>query len=127
MNETLINCLQKNRTEKVKEKRGMGKNISTGTIVDEKIPQEEKQPDPSQQCNNLPESSNEDSSDEEKNDGTTCKIFKIPRIKLKEKCGDWVQCDICDEYIVPKCYEKRDINYAMKLSTFIESPLISIR
>ena len=47
MNETLINCLQKNRTEKVKEKRGMGKNISTGTIVDEKIPQEEKQPDPS--------------------------------------------------------------------------------
>ena len=127
MNETLINCLQKNRTEKVKEKRGMGKNISTGKIVDEKIPQEEKQPDLSQHCNNLPESSNEDSSDEEKNDGTTCKIFKIPRIKLKEKCGDWVQCDICDEYIVPKCYEKRDINYAMKLSTFIESPLISIR
>ena len=27
-----------------------------------------------------------------------------------EKCGDWVQCDICDEYICLKCYEKRDIS-----------------
>ena len=64
----------------------MGKNISTGTIVDEKIPQEEKQPDPWQQCNNLAESSNNESSDEEEDDGTTCKISNISWIELKEKC-----------------------------------------
>ena len=127
MNKTLMNFLQKNRAEKVKGKRGRGKKISSGNVVNEETPQEEKQPDPWQQCNNLAESLNNESSDEEEDDVTTCKIFKISWIELREKCGDWVQCDICDQYIVPKCYEKRDINYAMKLSTFIESRLSSIR
>ena len=27
-----------------------------------------------------------------------------------EKCRDWVQCHIYDEYICPKCYDKRDIS-----------------
>ena len=27
-----------------------------------------------------------------------------------EKCGDWVQCDICYQYIYPKCYAERDIS-----------------
>ena len=37
----------------------------------------------------------------------TCKICKIPWIELTEKCGNWVQCAICDEYICPKRYDKR--------------------
>ena len=62
-----------------------------------------------QQCNNLAQSSNDEGSDEE-DDGTTCKICEIPRAGLKEKCGYWVQCDICDEYIYAKCYDKRDLS-----------------
>ena len=77
-------------------------------------------------------------------------------IELTEKSGYWSQCDICDEYIWLKGHSKRDmsadnnfffvafasdhnyqsqifiqlstraLNYAMKLSTVIESLLISI-
>ena len=47
---------------------------------------------------------------EEENYSTTCKICKTPSIKLMKKCGDWFQCDICEEYIWPKCYEKSDIS-----------------
>ena len=56
------------------------------------------------------ESSNDESSDEEEDDGTTCKICKIPWIELTEKREDWVQCDMYDEYIFPKCYDKADIS-----------------
>ena len=28
---------------------------------------------------------------------------------MTKKCGDSVPCDICDEYICPKCYDKRNI------------------
>ena len=42
------------------------------------LTQEEQQPNPSRQQNNLSESLNDESSDEEENDGTICKIFKIP-------------------------------------------------
>ena len=62
------------------------------------------------QYSNSSESSNDESCDEEEDDGTTCKICKIHWIELTERCGDWVQCDICDEYICPKCYDERDIS-----------------
>ena len=98
----------------------------------------------------------DESGDEELFDGATCKICKIPWIELTEKSGYWSQCDICDEYIWLKGHSKRDmsadnnflfvafssdhnyqsqifiqlstraLNYAMKLSTVIESLLISI-
>ena len=48
------------------------------------------------QCNDFAESSNDESSDEG-DDRTTSKMFKIPWIELTEKCGDWVQCSICDD------------------------------
>ena len=50
-----------------------------------------------QQWNNLAELSHEEGTNEEEGDGTTCKICKILCIKLVDKCGDWVQCNICDE------------------------------
>ena len=84
MNETLINLLKQNRVQKVAGERGRGKKIPSGTVVYEEISQEEQQPDPLRQCNNL------------------AKPSKI------EKCADWVQCDICDEYISPKSYDKRE-------------------
>ena len=63
------------------------------------------------QCNNLAESSNNESCDEEEDDGTTtCKTYKIPWIELTEKCGDWVQRDICNEYFCLKRYDKRGIS-----------------
>ena len=65
-----------------------------------------RRPGPSRQCNNSVEYSNDD----EEDDGTTCKIYKIPWIELTEKCGDWVQCNIRNEYISPKCYGKKDIS-----------------
>ena len=73
MNETLINLLQQNRTEKVGGGAwvGIGKTIPSGTVVNEETPQEEQQPDLSRQCNNLAESSNE-----EEDDGTYCKTCK---------------------------------------------------
>ena len=80
----------------------------SGTAVSEKIPQQEQQPGPSQ-SNDLAGSSIDESSDEEE-DGTTCKICKISWIELAEKCGDWVQCDTCNEYIFQECYDKRDIS-----------------
>ena len=83
MNETLINLLKQNRVQKVAGERGRGKKIPSGTVVYEEISQEEQQSDPLRQCNNL------------------AKPSKI------EKCADWVQCDICDEYISPKSYDKR--------------------
>ena len=83
MNETLINLLKQNRVQKVAGERGRGKKIPSGTVVYEELSQEEQQPDPLRQCNNL------------------AKPSKI------EKCADWVQCDICDEHICPKSYDKR--------------------
>ena len=50
-----------------------------------------------------------ESSHEDEDDGTTCNSCNIPWIELTEKYGDWVQYDICDEYICPKCCDKRDI------------------
>ena len=76
--------------------------------VNKETPQEEQHPGPSRQCNNLAESSNGESSDEE--DDGTCKICKIPWVELTEKCGDWVQCNICDECICLKCYGNIDIS-----------------
>ena len=57
--------------------------------------QEEQQPGPLRQHNNLAESSNDESGNEE-DDNTTCKTSKSPWLELTKKCGDWVQCDICD-------------------------------
>ena len=71
--------------------------------------QEEQQTGPSRQCDNLTESSNDESSDEKENDVTICKTCKIPWIELKEKCGGGVQCDIYDKYIYPRRYDKRDM------------------
>ena len=65
MNETLINLLQQNKAENVRRKSGRGKKIPSSTVVNKKIPQEEQLPDPLWQCNNLAESSNDESSDEE--------------------------------------------------------------
>ena len=64
--------------------------IGPKKVFNEEIPQEEQQPGPSRQCNNLAESLNDESSNEDAD--TTCKIFRIPWIELTEKCGDWVQC-----------------------------------
>ena len=79
------------------------------TIPQEEIPQEEQQPDPARQCNNVAEWLNGESSDEEEDDGTTCKIFKISWIESTEKCDDWVQWYMWWIYR-PKCYGKRDIS-----------------
>ena len=66
--------------------------------------------------------SNDESRDEEKDDGSTWKICKIPRIELTKKCGDWIHWDICDKCIcpkcsgdevAPKCYDKRYISEMM--------------
>ena len=46
-------------------------------VPNEEIPQEEQQPVPSRECNNLPESLKDESSDEKEHNGTTSKIFKI--------------------------------------------------
>ena len=51
---------------------------------------------PSWQCKNLVESSNDESSVDEEDNGTTCKICKILWIELTKKCGDWFPGDICD-------------------------------
>ena len=80
MHETLINLLQENRVEKVRGERGRGKEIPSGTDASEEISQEEQQPRPLRQCNNLAKSSNDESSHKEEDDGTTCKICKIPWI-----------------------------------------------
>ena len=110
MNETLTNLLQQNRAKKVGGKRGEGKKIPSGAVFHEKVPKEEQQPGSSRQCNNLVELSNHESSHKEENDGTNCKIFKKIWRDLTEKCGDWVQWNICDEYICPKCYDQGDIS-----------------
>ena len=80
MHETLISLLQESRVEKVRGERGRGKEIPSGTDASEEIPQEEQQPRPLRQCNNLAKSSNDESSHKEEDDGTTCKICKIPWI-----------------------------------------------
>ena len=103
MSETFINLLQEKRAKKFGGKRGRGKKIPSGTAVNDEIPQEKQQPGPSRIRNNLDKSSNGESSNEEESGGTTCRICQIPRIELMEKCGYWVQFDICDEYIYPKC------------------------
>ena len=41
--------------------RGRGRKIPSDTVVNEEIPQEEQQPGPSQQYNNLAKSSNDES------------------------------------------------------------------
>ena len=89
--------------------RGERRKIPSGTIVNEEIPPEEQQPGPSRECNNLAKSSNDESSDEE-DDNTTCKTCKIRWIELMEKCEEWVQWDICDEYICTKSYGDRNIS-----------------
>ena len=86
------------------------KTIPSVSVFTKKIPQEKQQLGLSGQCDNLALSSNNESSDEEEDNGTTWKICKIPWIELAQQWGDWVQCDICDKYIGPKCYDKRDIS-----------------
>ena len=86
--------------------RGRGKKLSSGTVFNKEI-EEEEQPSPSRQSNNFTESSNDESTNEEEDDGTTCNICYIPWIKLTGKCEDWVQCDACDEYVCPKRSDKR--------------------
>ena len=81
MNKTLINLLHQNKAEKV-GRRGREKKIPSGTAVSEEIPQEEQQPGTLRQCNSLAKSLNDESSDEDEDDGTACKICKIPWIKL---------------------------------------------
>ena len=61
-------------------------------VVNKERPEEEQQPGPLRQCNNLTKSSNDESSNEEEDHGI-CKICKILWIELT----GWVQCDICDE------------------------------
>ena len=90
MNETLINLLQQNKTVKCGGKEEMKRRYHQVRLS---MPQEEEQSGPWRLCNNLTESSNGESSDEE-DDGTTCQISKIPWIELIVKCGDWVQWDI---------------------------------
>ena len=73
--------LQQNRAEK-DGGRGRGKKIVSGTVDNEEIPQEEQQRGPLQQFYKFSESLNDESSDEEGNYCTTCKICKIPWIEL---------------------------------------------
>ena len=98
MNDTLINLLQQIRAKTISGKRRRGKKIPSGLVDSEEVPQEEKQPGPWRQYNNFARSLNHKSSDEEDVD-TTCTICKIPWIEMMNKCGDWVQWDMCDEYI----------------------------
>ena len=78
--------------------RGNEKKIPSGKVVNEEMPQEEEQSGPWRLCNSLTESLNGESNDEED--------------ELIVKCGDWgfSEICICDEYICPKCYEKKDIS-----------------
>ena len=108
MNETLTNFLHFGR--KFGGKRGKGKKIPSGAAVNQETLQEEQHSGPSRQYNSLAESQNDKSGDKEEYDGTTCKVYKTAWIELTEKCGDWIQSDICDEYIYPKCYDKRDVS-----------------
>ena len=66
-------------------------------VVKEEIPQKEQRPGASWQYNNMTESLNDESSDEEEAVGTTYKMCKILWIELMEKCGDWIQYKICGE------------------------------
>ena len=70
-------CYSKIRSKNLGEKKKITK-ISSGTAFDEEIPQEEQQPGPLRQCNNLVESLNDESIDEKEDDRTTFKICKIP-------------------------------------------------
>ena len=123
MNEILIKLLQQNRDEKVG--RGGGRWGEVEEDRESRCHQLwlsiKKQSGKLRQCNILTESSNDESSDEEEDDGTTCKICEIPWIELTEECGDWVECNICKEYICPKCYDKRDI-YADFFVVFATDP-----
>ena len=98
MNETAANLLQQNKTEKVGAGRGGGRKISSGTIFNAQIPQEEQQSGPLWQCNNLSEF-------KEVDDGNTRKIWIIPQIEMTKKYGDWVQYDIYNDIICPKCHD----------------------
>ena len=89
MNETLINLLRENRAEKVWGKRGREKKIPSGAVVSEETPQEEQQPGPSWQINNLAEPSNDESSDEEEHNGTNCKICNIPWVERRTDGEMW--------------------------------------
>ena len=78
MNKALISLLQQNSAGKV----GRGKRDEE---VEGEIPQEKQQPGLLRQCNYLAESSNCESSNEEEDDSTTCKICKIPWIELTQR------------------------------------------
>ena len=58
--------------------------MPSDTVFNEDLPQVEEQPGPLWQCNDLAESLNDESSDEE-DDGNTCKICKISWGELTEK------------------------------------------
>ena len=54
------------------------KKIPSGTVVNEEMLQEEQQPGPSLQCNNLAKSSNDESSNEEKDGLLPAKFARSP-------------------------------------------------
>lgn len=58
--------------------RGRGNKKLLGKVINEEISQKEQQPVPSYQCNNLSETLNDESSAEEQDGGTSCKIKRSP-------------------------------------------------
>ena len=96
MNKTVINFLQQNWTKKFGGK-GRGQKIPSGTVVNEEITQEEQQLG---LCANA----------------TIFPNHQIMRAAIKKKMmvvpAKYARShgqNICDEYICPKCYRKRDI------------------
>ena len=81
LNETLIDLLQKNRSDKRVTKKSRGERVRAGVIVNTELG-----------ANYVSDSSSEE---ENVDDGTMCKICSVKWIDLTENSGIWVQCDIC--------------------------------
>ena len=56
-------------------------------VVNEEIPQEGQQPGSSRQCNNLTESSNDEGSEKEEDDGTICTNLQDPLDRTDGEMG----------------------------------------
>ena len=79
-----------------------------GRKEEEEIHREEQEPGSSQLCNKL---LHRMMTGAMKNKMMVMRkiSFKIPWINLTKKYGNLVRCDVCDEYICPKYYDKIDI------------------
>ena len=106
MNETLINLLPQNSAGKMDGKKEEGRRYNQVQLSIEKYFFRSNSQVHRSNATIWPNHQMTRAATKEKLMVLPAKICRILWIELTEKCGDWDQCNICNEFFCPKFYDK---------------------